>query len=75
MNEEILSRPISNLKLWFFPEFILFYNTYKIKPWIIPIKLLLSNLNGNENVSENQNINIKRKGDLFILSNEKKLLN
>nr|YP_010928423.1 Ycf1 protein [Lafoensia glyptocarpa]WKK47386.1 Ycf1 protein [Lafoensia glyptocarpa] len=74
MNEEILSRPISNLKLWFFPEFILFYNTYKIKPWIIPIKLLLSNLNGNENVSENQNINIKRKGDLFILSNEKKII-
>nr|AZZ06824.1 hypothetical chloroplast RF19 [Punica granatum]QDD68527.1 hypothetical chloroplast RF19 [Punica granatum]QDD68611.1 hypothetical chloroplast RF19 [Punica granatum]QDD68695.1 hypothetical chloroplast RF19 [Punica granatum]QID57868.1 Ycf1 [Punica granatum] len=74
MNEEILSRPISNLKLWFFPEFILFYNTYKMKPWIIPIKLLLSNLNGNENVSENQNINIKRKGNLFILSNEKKII-
>nr|YP_009659976.1 Ycf1 [Lagerstroemia tomentosa]QCR99869.1 Ycf1 [Lagerstroemia tomentosa]QTV21573.1 hypothetical chloroplast RF19 [Lagerstroemia tomentosa] len=71
MNEEILSRPISNLKLWFFPEFILFYNTYKMKPWIIPIQLLLFNLNRNANVSENQNINRKRKGDLFILSNEK----
>nr|YP_010929011.1 Ycf1 protein [Pehria compacta]WKK48059.1 Ycf1 protein [Pehria compacta] len=74
MNEEILSLPISNLKLWFFPEFILFYNTYKMKPWIIPIKLLLSNLNGNENISENQNINRKRKGDLFRLSNEKKII-
>nr|YP_010928843.1 Ycf1 protein [Tetrataxis salicifolia]WKK47806.1 Ycf1 protein [Tetrataxis salicifolia] len=74
MNEEILSRPISNLKLWFFPELILFYNTYKIKPWIIPIKLLLVNLNRNENVSENQNLNRKRKGDPFILSNEKKII-
>nr|YP_009669375.1 Ycf1 protein [Heteropyxis natalensis]QCW94374.1 Ycf1 protein [Heteropyxis natalensis] len=70
MNEEILSRPISNLKLWFFPEFVLLYNTYKTKPWIIPIKLLL--LNFNENVSENKNITRKNKRDLFLLSNEKK---
>nr|YP_010927330.1 Ycf1 protein [Ammannia maritima]WKK46209.1 Ycf1 protein [Ammannia maritima] len=74
MNEEILSRPISNLKLWFFPEFFLFFNTYKIKPWIIPIKLLLLNLNRNENVSENKNLNRKRKRDPFILSNAKKIL-
>ena len=40
MNEEILSHPISNLELWFFPEFVILYNTYKIKPWVIPIKLL-----------------------------------
>nr|YP_009669208.1 Ycf1 protein [Heimia apetala]AZB52130.1 Ycf1 [Heimia myrtifolia]QCW94207.1 Ycf1 protein [Heimia apetala] len=74
MNEEILSRPISNLKLWFFPEFFLFYNTYKMKPWIIPIKLLLFNLNGNENVSENKTINRKRKENLLILSNEKQII-
>ncbi|XP_048129161.1 protein TIC 214-like [Rhodamnia argentea] len=70
MNEEILSRPISNLKLWFFPEFVLLYNTYIMKPWIIPIQLLL--LNFNENVTENKNITRKNKRDLFIFSNEKK---
>jgi hypothetical protein len=31
-------------------------------------------LNRNENVSENQNINRKRKGDVFILSNENKII-
>nr|YP_010008101.1 hypothetical chloroplast RF1 [Melaleuca leucadendra]QNR87873.1 hypothetical chloroplast RF1 [Melaleuca leucadendra] len=70
MNEEILSRPISNLKLWFFPEFVLLYNTYIMKPWIIPIQLLL--LNFNENVSENKNITRKNKRDRFLFSNEKK---
>nr|YP_010927751.1 Ycf1 protein [Cuphea fruticosa]WKK46630.1 Ycf1 protein [Cuphea fruticosa] len=72
MNEEVLSLPISNLKRCFFPEWILFYNTYKMKPWIISIKLLLSNLNGNENSIENQNINRKIKGNLFRFLNEKK---
>nr|YP_008578231.1 hypothetical chloroplast RF1 [Stockwellia quadrifida]AGC59640.1 hypothetical chloroplast RF1 [Stockwellia quadrifida] len=70
MNEEKLSRPISNLNLWFFPEFVLLYNTYIMKPWIIPIQLLL--LNFNENVSENKNITRKKKRDLFLFSNEKK---
>lgn len=74
MNEEILNRPISNVKLWFFPEFLLLYNGYKIKPWVIPIKLLLLNFNENENVRENKNINGKQKRDLFISSNEKKSL-
>ncbi|XAR69526.1 hypothetical protein NMG60_11001145, partial [Bertholletia excelsa] len=40
MNEEILSCPISNMELWFFPEFLLLYNAYKMKPWFIPSKLL-----------------------------------
>nr|YP_010689209.1 hypothetical chloroplast RF1 [Exbucklandia tonkinensis]WBR74226.1 hypothetical chloroplast RF1 [Exbucklandia tonkinensis]WQM21744.1 hypothetical chloroplast RF1 [Exbucklandia tonkinensis] len=76
MNEEILSRPISNLGLWFFPEFMLLYNAYKMKPWVIPIKLLLFNFTGTENFSENKNINgkQKQKRDLFISSNEKKSL-
>lgn len=52
MNEEILSRPISNLELWFFPEFVLLYNAYKVKSWIIPIKLLLLNFNGNGNINK-----------------------
>nr|YP_010502118.1 hypothetical chloroplast RF1 [Heliotropium arborescens] len=65
MNEEILNCPISNLELWFFPEFVRLYNAYKSKPWIIPSKLLLLNWNRNENVGANKNINGKQKqGDL-----------
>ena len=45
MNEEILNPFISNLESWLFPEFVLFYNTYKMKPWVIPIKLLFLNFN------------------------------
>nr|AHA13240.1 hypothetical chloroplast RF19 [Thaumatococcus daniellii] len=49
---------ISNLESWFFPEFV--FDVYKIKPWIIPIKLLLSNIYYNENEKNiNQNKNIK----------------
>nr|ANY60424.1 photosystem I assembly protein Ycf1 [Maesa montana] len=70
MNEEILSHPISNLELWFFPEFVLLYNAYKMKPWFIPSKLLFLNFHINQNVSENKNINRKQKG--VIPSNEKK---
>nr|YP_010997394.1 hypothetical protein RF1 [Darlingtonia californica]UZS76920.1 hypothetical protein RF1 [Darlingtonia californica] len=70
MNEEIISRPIATLELWFFPEFLLLYNTYKMKPWFIPSKLLFFNFNRNKNVSENKNINRKQKG--IRPSNEKK---
>nr|YP_009357174.1 hypothetical chloroplast RF19 [Primula kwangtungensis]ARE59655.1 hypothetical chloroplast RF19 [Primula kwangtungensis] len=70
MNAEILSHPISNLELWFFPEFFLFYNTYKMKPWFIPSKFLLLNFNINESLSETQNMNRKQKE--LIPSNEKK---
>nr|YP_010595479.1 hypothetical protein RF1 [Buchanania latifolia]WAJ58402.1 hypothetical protein RF1 [Buchanania latifolia] len=72
MNDEILSSPISNLELWFFPEFVLLFNAYKMKPWIIPIKLLLFNFTGNAN--GNKNITGKKKEDLFISSNPKKSL-
>lgn len=74
MNEEILNRPISNLQLWFFPEFALLYNSYKIQPWAIPIKLLLFNFNENANISANKNINENQKKDLFVSSNKKKYL-
>lgn len=70
MNEEILSRPISNLELWFFPEFVLLYNAYKVNPWIIPIKLLLLNFYGNGNI--NKNIIENKKRDPLIVSNEEK---
>nr|UVW82995.1 Ycf1 [Ficus pumila]UZS91858.1 hypothetical protein RF1 [Ficus pumila] len=76
MNEEILSCPISNLELWFFPEFLILYTSYKIKPWYIPIKFLLLNLNVNENASENKKTTGKKKRDIFlsIFSNEKRYL-
>nr|YP_009569993.1 hypothetical protein RF1 [Montia fontana]QBC68356.1 hypothetical protein RF1 [Montia fontana] len=74
MNEEILSHPIFNLESWFFPEFLLLYNAYKIKPWAIPMNLLFSNLNLNENLSENKNIKKKKKKNSLILSKEKKSL-
>nr|QRE83941.1 hypothetical chloroplast RF1 [Humulus lupulus] len=74
INEEIISCPISNLELWFFPEFLILYNSYKIKPCAIPIKSLLLNLN--ENVRENKSTAGKKKRNIFlsIFSNEKKYL-
>nr|YP_009532662.1 hypothetical chloroplast RF19 [Cecropia pachystachya]AYA73058.1 hypothetical chloroplast RF19 [Cecropia pachystachya] len=76
MNEEILSCPISNFELWFFPEFLILSNSYKMKPWNIPIKNLLLNFNVNEKASENKNTTVKKKRDIFIsiFSNEKKSL-
>ena len=71
MNEKIFNRPILDMEFWFFPEFVLLYNVYKIKPWIIPSKLLLLNLNTNENVSKNQNINKNNKKNFFLPSNKK----
>nr|YP_010552166.1 Ycf1 protein [Sonerila annamica]UTM95071.1 Ycf1 protein [Sonerila annamica] len=66
MNEEILRCSISNLKLWFFGEFVLLYNTYKINPWIIQAKELLFNLN--ETVSKNKKITKNQKENPFKLS-------
>nr|YP_009529176.1 hypothetical protein [Pholisma arenarium]AXX75977.1 hypothetical protein [Pholisma arenarium] len=71
MNEEILNCPVSNLELWFFPEFVQLYNAYKMKPWVIPSKLLLLNWNIKKNVGENKNINGKERVDFFIPSNKK----
>nr|YP_009730640.1 hypothetical protein RF1 [Psammosilene tunicoides]QHU77276.1 hypothetical protein RF1 [Psammosilene tunicoides] len=77
MNEEILSRPISNLGFWFFPEFFVLYNAYKMKPWFIPTNLLFSNCNGNDHFSEKKNSNRTKKANPFttsIISNAKKSL-
>lgn len=70
MNEEILNCPISNLERWFFREFLLLYNAYKIKSWFIPNKLLFWNLNRKKNVSQNKNTNRRQKR--VIPANEKK---
>lgn len=70
MNEKILilNYPISNPKVFFFPEFGILYHKYKEKPWFIPSKLLLLNLNINPNFSENQNINGKQEEDFLNFS-------
>nr|YP_009827037.1 Ycf1 [Bulbophyllum epiphytum]QIQ48258.1 Ycf1 [Bulbophyllum epiphytum] len=47
---------ISNLETWFFPEFVLLFDVYQIKPWIIPIKSLFFNFYINEK-SKNINVN------------------
>nr|YP_009179128.1 Ycf1 [Salix babylonica]ALK27060.1 Ycf1 [Salix babylonica] len=74
MNEEILDRPTSNLEFWFFPKFVILCKAYKIKSWMIPIKLLFLNFNGTKDVSENKKINRKQNNDPFISisSNETK---
>nr|YP_009450441.1 Ycf1 protein [Saussurea chabyoungsanica]APZ75535.1 Ycf1 protein [Saussurea chabyoungsanica] len=61
MNEKILMlNPFTSTpKVVFFPEFVILYDKYKKKPWFIPSKLLLFNLNINPNFSENKNINVK----------------
>nr|WGC93341.1 hypothetical chloroplast RF1 [Dodartia orientalis] len=71
MNEKIVKRSLLDLELWFFPEFVLLYNVYKTKPWFIPSKLLLLNLNKNENSSENKKKNEKEKASFLIASNKK----
>nr|YP_010290316.1 hypothetical protein RF1 [Anarthria humilis]YP_010290329.1 hypothetical protein RF1 [Anarthria humilis]YP_010290354.1 hypothetical protein RF1 [Anarthria humilis]ULQ64082.1 hypothetical protein RF1 [Anarthria humilis]ULQ64095.1 hypothetical protein RF1 [Anarthria humilis]ULQ64120.1 hypothetical protein RF1 [Anarthria humilis] len=34
----------SNIESWFFPEFVLLFDAYKIKPWIVPIRKLITDL-------------------------------
>nr|WVH38653.1 hypothetical chloroplast RF1 [Schlechtendalia luzulifolia] len=70
MNEKIFDSPISKpyLKVFSFPEFGILYQKYKEKPWFIPSKLLLLNLNINQNFSENKEI------ISFRPSNEKQYL-
>nr|UKQ58350.1 hypothetical chloroplast RF19 [Silene viscidula] len=68
MNEELLSHPISNLEFLLFPKFLLLYNAYKMKPWIIPINSIFSNFNGIYNFSEKKNINRTKKTNPFTTS-------
>nr|AEX94016.1 hypothetical chloroplast RF19 [Phormium tenax] len=74
MNQERLYRTISNLEPWFFPEFVLLFDAYKIKPWIIPIKLLIFHFHGNENLSQSEKIEVNKKKNLPILANQKEYL-
>nr|UKO32306.1 hypothetical chloroplast RF19 [Evolvulus alsinoides]UKO32318.1 hypothetical chloroplast RF19 [Evolvulus alsinoides] len=54
LNEQILNRPFSMMEFWFFPEFVHLFHVYKMKPWSIPSKLLLLNLNQSETNEEDQ---------------------
>nr|USS60342.1 hypothetical protein RF1 [Polygonatum kingianum]WEW64007.1 hypothetical protein RF1 [Polygonatum kingianum]WMT12107.1 hypothetical protein Ycf1 [Polygonatum kingianum]WRK20986.1 hypothetical protein Ycf1 [Polygonatum kingianum] len=77
MNQERLYHTISksNLEPWFFPEFVLLFDVYKINPWIIPIKLLIFNLHFYEkNISQNEKIDVNKKKNLSILANQKEYL-
>nr|QWL16842.1 hypothetical chloroplast RF19 [Plantago amplexicaulis] len=61
MNEKMLNYSISNLEGWFFPEFVLFHQAYKTKPWFRANKLLLLNLNRNLNRNEKKKSKLKKK--------------
>nr|YP_009771881.1 hypothetical chloroplast RF19 [Baphia racemosa]QIT02666.1 hypothetical chloroplast RF19 [Baphia racemosa] len=72
---KILNRFISNLELWLFSKFWIFYNAYTSNPWIVPIQLLFFNFNVNQNVIENKNTTGKKKRiDLFRPSKKKRSL-
>nr|UDY72312.1 Ycf1 protein [Hancockia uniflora] len=60
---------ISNLETWFFPEFVLLFDVYKIQPWIIPIKSLFFSFSRNEkskNINVNQKKSSNKKKDLEL---------
>nr|YP_009175247.1 hypothetical chloroplast RF1 [Oncidium sphacelatum]AIS67512.1 hypothetical chloroplast RF1 [Oncidium sphacelatum] len=64
---------ISNLETWFFPEFVLLFDVYKIQPWIIRIKSLFFHFSINEK-SKNINVNTKKsfnkKKDLELINSK-----
>nr|YP_010447691.1 hypothetical protein RF1 [Lactoris fernandeziana]DAZ89826.1 TPA_asm: hypothetical protein RF1 [Lactoris fernandeziana] len=69
MNKEMLYRPIPNIEPRVFPEFLLLYDSYKMKPWVIPTQLFFFHFHENENISKN--INGNKKKDLHISGNQK----
>nr|YP_010386798.1 hypothetical chloroplast RF1 [Pleione limprichtii]UPO66552.1 hypothetical chloroplast RF1 [Pleione limprichtii] len=64
---------ISNLETWFFPEFVLLFDVYKIQPWIIPIKSLFFHFYRNEkskNINVNPKKSSKKKKDLELVNSK-----
>nr|WMQ77042.1 hypothetical chloroplast RF1 [Chiloschista sp. 128] len=61
---------ISNLKTWFFPEFVLLFDLYKIQPWIIPIKSLFFHFSINDK-SKKMNVKSSKKKNYLELANYK----
>nr|YP_010959427.1 hypothetical protein RF1 [Trichoglottis ionosma]WNE90874.1 hypothetical protein RF1 [Trichoglottis ionosma] len=67
-NHDTISK--SNLETWFFPEFVLLFDVYKIQPWIIPIKSLFFHFSINE---KSKKINVKsskKKKDLELVNSK-----
>nr|AEX94012.1 hypothetical chloroplast RF19 [Asphodeline damascena] len=62
MNQQGLYHTI--LEPWFFPEFVLLFDAYKMRPWIIPIKLLIFHFHRNANISQSEKIDIKKNLEL-----------
>nr|QXI89115.1 hypothetical protein RF1 [Sinogentiana souliei] len=73
INEEIRKCPISTLDFCFFPEILTLSNLYKMKPWILPSKVLLLRRKLNENVRrENKNIVDNKRVECVIPSKKNK---
>nr|YP_009535729.1 Ycf1 [Apostasia shenzhenica]AYJ83745.1 Ycf1 [Apostasia shenzhenica]QGW13160.1 hypothetical chloroplast RF1 [Apostasia shenzhenica] len=78
MNQERFYDTISNndtivyLEPWFFSEFVLPSNVYKMPPWNIPIKSLFFNFHRNEK-SKNIKVNSKKNLHIHISYKKKKL--
>nr|YP_010203732.1 hypothetical protein RF1 [Lonicera x heckrottii]YP_010469511.1 Ycf1 protein [Lonicera periclymenum]UAM95761.1 hypothetical protein RF1 [Lonicera x heckrottii]UVF33139.1 Ycf1 protein [Lonicera periclymenum] len=75
IDKERLSNPVTNwdCEPWFFPEHVLLYTAYKVKPWIIPSQLFLGNLSFPISFSEtNKEIQTQKNWDFIPV--EKRLL-
>nr|YP_010414252.1 hypothetical chloroplast RF1 [Lonicera gynochlamydea]URS64434.1 hypothetical chloroplast RF1 [Lonicera gynochlamydea] len=75
IDKERLSNPVTNwdCEPWFFPEHVLLYTAYKVKPWIIPSPLFLGNLSFPISFSEtNKEIQTQKNWDFIPI--EKRLL-
>nr|WCO11684.1 hypothetical chloroplast RF19 [Lonicera angustifolia var. myrtillus] len=74
IDKERLSNPVTNwdCEPWFFPEHVLLYTAYKVKPWIIPSPLFLGNLSFPISFSEtNKEIQTQKNWDFIPI--EKRL--
>nr|YP_009129752.1 Ycf1 [Masdevallia picturata]AID52147.1 Ycf1 [Masdevallia picturata] len=68
---------ISNLETWFFPEFVLLFDEYKKKPWIIPIKSLFfqfSMIEKSKNINVNPKKSSKKKKDKKTVEEDSAIL-
>uniref|UniRef100_A0AAU7LJL9 Protein TIC 214 n=1 Tax=Liparis brunnea TaxID=3137895 RepID=A0AAU7LJL9_9ASPA len=63
---------ISNIETWFFPEFVLLFDVYKMRPWIIPIKSLFFHFYKNINVNLKKSSNKKKDIELVNSKKEEK---
>nr|NP_084853.1 hypothetical protein LocoCp080 [Lotus japonicus]Q9BBN6.1 RecName: Full=Protein TIC 214; AltName: Full=Translocon at the inner envelope membrane of chloroplasts 214; Short=AtTIC214 [Lotus japonicus]BAB33253.1 hypothetical protein [Lotus japonicus] len=75
MDVKIQNNSISNLQFSFFFKFLRFYDAYRNKPWIIPIKFLFLHFSVNQNFNKIKNIiEKKRRIDIFKPWKKKKIL-